>query len=163
MKDKNIIRLVGVGVGAALTIAAFFLFAAPFLSVTGSIGSWSTTFVSTGWAIAFAEEPKPGILIAWILSLVLMVAVIGVCVMLVLDKLGVVKVGIFENKMAVMGCAALIAVLGIVVGLLAFLTLPLVGAPDGVGLGIGAIFVGILSILGGCASACGLVAPIVMK
>ncbi len=163
MKDKNLLRLLGVGVGAALLIAAFFLFAAPFVTATASIGSWSLTGNASAWECIFTDNPNGGLLTAWILSLVLMVLAFGVCVLIVLDKFGVLKLALLENKMILMLCAGVIAILGVVVGLLCFLTLPLLGIDSGAGLGVGAIFAAILSILGGCATGFGLVAPFVLK
>lgn len=171
MKDKKLLRLLGVGVGAIMLLVAFILYVTTF--VVWKSGSLSFS-AGTGYDLAFGVhnqylgtdpvDPVAGTLVAWIFSLVLLIGAVGVLVLFILNNLGVIKFKALDNKMVSLCCGACFCVVGVVAGLLVFLSLPLANiSGDGWSLGVGGVFTGILSILGGGCTAFSIIAPNVLK
>ena len=167
MKDKKLLRLLGVGVGAIMLLVAFILYVTTFVVLKS--GSLSLS-VFTGYGLAFGTkgqfdtDPVAGTLVAWIFSLVLLIGAVGVLALFILNHLGVIKFKVLDNKMVSLLCGACFCVVGVVAGLLVFLSLPLANiSGDGWSLGVGGVFTGILSILGGGCTAFSIIAPNVLK
>ena len=168
MKDKKLLRLLGVGVGAIMLLVAFILYVTTF--VVWKSGSLSFS-AGTGYDLAFGvhgqyltTDPVAGTLVAWIFSLVLLIGAVGVLALFILNNLGIIKFKALDNKMLSLLCGACFCVLGVVAGLLVFLSLPLADiSGDGWSLGVGGVFTGILSILGGGCTAFSIIAPNVLK
>ena len=168
MKDKKLLRLLGVGVGAIMLLVAFILYVTTF--VVWKSGSLSFS-AGTGYDLAFGAhgqyldtDPVAGTLVAWIFSLVLLIGAVGVLALFILNNLGVIKFKALDNKMVSLLCGGCFCVVGVVAGLLVFLSLPLANiSGDGWSLGVGGVFTGILSILGGGCTAFSIIAPNVLK
>ena len=164
MKNIKLLRIIGVLGGGALLIAAFFFYFGTFVSA--DLG-WFGTAKPTGIAFAFGtqySDPKPGITVAWVFSLLLLIAAMAAIVLLVLDLAGIFRLKLLDNKTVRFGVATCIGVFGCVAGILLFCTRPLVGAAqEGIGIGASAFLAALFSLLGGCALCCGVALPAMKK
>lgn len=160
MKNTKHLRLVGIIGGGALLIAAFFLFFAPFISASGL----GVTLNWTGYTLTFGDGAKAGITTAWVFSLLLFIGALCAIALYVLDLAGIFHLKALDNKNARYCGTACFILLSLVTGVLLFCALPLAGANGGdIGLGAGAIFGAICTILGGCLLGSAVLLPAISK
>ena len=164
MKNKNLIRLIGLFGGSLLLILAFILYVAPFTvtkitaNITGTLSGYELIFPENG-------NGNSGLATAWAFSLILLILSVGTVVMLVLSMLKVWK----PKGPAFMDlvCGGVFFALSLVAGILAFSTKGLLEAQNSVlgnfYLGAGAVCVGLFSILGGILACVGFAVPAILK
>ena len=164
MKNNNLLRRASIFGGCAILFASFFMYAGCFLRQEIEVLGGKLVTEWSGYNLCFpADGGKAygGVLAGWILSLVLLVAALAVVTVFVLEGLGKVKAKILDNKMARGAVAACFVLLGLTVGILCFCTVAIVDAK--VDIGAGAVFGGILHIMGASLIASGVALPALAK
>ena len=155
--NKKLIKPLLVCVGFILVLLGFIFFALPFLKET-LLGT-----TSSGYDVAFGDNPEALILIAWILSLLLLLASLCVCALSVMELLGKKPPVKLEKMMKLILAGALVLV-GFLVFLFALLTKAVTyGNNEYIVLGLGAVLTAIFTLLGSAAIGFGLIAEDVLK
>ena len=159
MKNSKLLRLIGILGGSALLVAGFFFYFGTFASADGH-NLISGTQLAFGTNGLFGTKPVPGILTAWIFSLLLLLSAAAAITLYALDLAGIFHLKLLDKQIVRFGLSACVGCLAGVTAILLFCTLPLSEFDiNGVGLGASAVLGGISTLLGGCALSFGIAVP----
>ena len=154
MKENK--NLIFSGVSALLSLVAFFMFLAPFITLFGGSAS--------GYGVAFNDPFYFGAFFNWLIVTFAMLISLGTCCVELLVKLKVMKPLNLKLsdmvKTLVLGC---LAIFDLVVAILLFCTPALCNGADIYGLGAGAIVAAVMMILLFLVKCCYIVLPKVLK
>ena len=154
MKENK--NLIFSGASALLSLVAFFMFLAPFMTLLG--GS------ANGYDVAFNDPFYFGAFFNWLIVTFAMLISLGTCCIELLVKLKVMKpLNLKLNDMVktiILGC---LAIFDLVVAILLFCTPALCNVADLYGLGAGAIVAAVMMILLFLVKCCYIVLPKVLK
>lgn len=154
MKENK--NLIFSGICAVLSLIAFFMFFAPFITLLGASNN--------GFEVAFNDPFYFGAFFNWIVVTFAMLISLGTCCIELLVKLKVMKpLNLKLNDMVktiILGC---LAIFDLVVAILLFCTPALCDGADIFGLGAGAIVAAVMMILLFLVKCCYIVLPKVLK